>query len=160
MQLKCFRGTDAPRRGTSWMLVTATVTGAAMLLPCRAAPQVNALPSLSHVEWESSLEWQSTIHPQLQPQRLHLTPTQRSAVRWGGRIGGLVGLATGVILAMRHDCVEEECLVAPAAVGLTIAFGTALGMIGGMGVGLVVGSVIDGSNESQLRLALAVDVGG
>lgn len=147
-------GTDARDRGASWLFVLAAVTGLTISLPCPVVAQATDAAT----PWASA--WWPASRPQLPPQRVALTAAQRDALRWGARIGGFVGLATGVVLFARRDCAEEECLLTPVAAALSVGFGTALGTIGGMGIGLVVGSVAEGSRESGLRLGLAVSVGG
>ena len=140
-------------RGVRWFLVWAVATAVTILIPCPAVAQLRAGGDLADSEWRTAL------HPQLPPQRIRLTPAQRDGVRWGARIGGFVGLATGVILSARRDCEEEECLLAPVAAVVSVSFGIALGTVAGMGIGLVVGSINDGSRESQLRLGLSVGAG-
>jgi hypothetical protein len=61
--------------------------------------------------------------------------SHRKAVRRGMNIGGLVGLAAGILIAVGWDCQGAECIMAPV-----IIFGAPLGLaLGGGAVGALIG---------------------
>ena len=88
--------------------------------------------------------------PQLAPARRPLTDTQRRAMRWGAAAGALTGLVIG--LAAVDDCVGLACALAPMPVTLA----TVAGGVAGAGVGLIVGTVIDGRRDPLVYVGLAV----
>ncbi len=70
---------------------------------------------------------------------LSLGLSHRTAVRRGMNIGGLAGLAAGILIAVGWDCQGTDCIIAPiivlgAPLGLTLGGGAAGALIG-YGVG-------------------------
>ena len=129
------------------LVAQSVTTGTPALLPST----LSALPSLRvHA---SAAEDGPLQLAQLAPARRPLTDAQRRAMRWGAAAGALGGFLIGMA-ALPDDCLGFGCAFAPIPVTLA----TVAGGVVGAGVGLVVGTIIEGRRDPRAYVGLTISL--